>query len=112
MYFRLRVIPDFSVKILEICLRLNIRCVTVYAFAINNFQRAPREVEALMDLAESKLLELTQQGCANQWSILRRYTENGVLVNCLINTASDSMCLGKRSSFLNECGRPWRGQRK
>lgn len=47
---------------LEICLRLNIRCVTVYAFAINNFKRTPDEVDALMNLAETKLLELTQHG--------------------------------------------------
>jgi undecaprenyl diphosphate synthase len=50
-------------QVLEICLRLNIRCVTVYAFSIENFKRTPEEVEALMDLAESKLLELVQHGC-------------------------------------------------
>ncbi|KAK7449756.1 cis-prenyltransferase [Stygiomarasmius scandens] len=49
-------------RLLEICLRLRIRCVSVYAFAIENFKRSPEEVDALMHLAESKLLELCEHG--------------------------------------------------
>ncbi|KAF5372885.1 hypothetical protein D9758_001515 [Tetrapyrgos nigripes] len=49
-------------RLLEICLRLRIRCVSVYAFAIDNFKRSPEEVDALMQLAESKLLELCEHG--------------------------------------------------
>ena len=48
---------------LEICMRLNVRCVSVYAFAIENFKRTPEEVDALMTLAETKLLEICQHGC-------------------------------------------------
>ena len=44
-------------------MRLNIRCVSVYAFAIDNFKRSSDEVDALMHLAEEKLLELCQNGC-------------------------------------------------
>jgi ditrans,polycis-polyprenyl diphosphate synthase len=47
---------------LEICLKLNIRCVSVYAFSIENFKRPVEEVAALMKLAEEKLLELCQHG--------------------------------------------------
>ena len=47
---------------LEICIKMNVRCVSAYAFSIENFKRSPAEVDALMDLAESKLLELCQQG--------------------------------------------------
>jgi len=47
---------------LEICLKLGIRCVSAYAFSIENFKRSPDEVDALMTLAEEKLLELCQQG--------------------------------------------------
>ena len=43
-------------------MRLNIRCVSVYAFAIENFKRSPEEVDALMELAEDKLVEIAQQG--------------------------------------------------
>lgn len=43
-------------------MRLNVRCVTVYAFAIENFKRSPEEVDALMTLAEEKLVEIAQHG--------------------------------------------------
>ncbi|KIK57828.1 hypothetical protein GYMLUDRAFT_228990 [Collybiopsis luxurians FD-317 M1] len=49
-------------RVLEICLRLNIQCVSVYAFAIDNFKRSSEEVDSLMHLAESKLLELCSHG--------------------------------------------------
>ena len=49
---------------LEVCIKLNVRCVSAYAFSIENFKRSPGEVEALMDLAEEKLLEFCEQGCA------------------------------------------------
>lgn len=48
---------------LEICLRLGVRYVTVFAFAIPNFKRSAKEVDDLMQLAEEKLLELCQHGC-------------------------------------------------
>lgn len=47
---------------LEICLRLGVKCVTVFAFSIENFKRSEAEVDALMELAETKLLELTKHG--------------------------------------------------
>ena len=43
-------------------MRLGVRCVTVYAFAIENFKRSKEEVDALMKLAEEKLLEMSQHG--------------------------------------------------
>ncbi|KAF8499934.1 Decaprenyl diphosphate synthase-like protein [Gautieria morchelliformis] len=49
-------------RILEVCFRLRIRAVTVYAFAIENFNRPPDEVDALMDLCKEKLTELCEQG--------------------------------------------------
>jgi len=47
---------------LEICLRLGVKCVTVFAFSIENFKRSEEEVNTLMELAETKLLELTKHG--------------------------------------------------
>ena len=47
---------------LEVCLTLNIRCVSAYAFSIENFKRPVEEVNALMELAEEKLLELCEHG--------------------------------------------------
>ncbi|TFK33857.1 Decaprenyl diphosphate synthase-like protein [Crucibulum laeve] len=49
-------------RMLEVCLRLNVKCVSAYAFSIENFKRSPEEVDALMGLAEEKLLELCQNG--------------------------------------------------
>lgn len=43
---------------LQWCLDLGVEAITVYAFSIDNFRRDPREVEALMCLAEEKLLDL------------------------------------------------------
>jgi ditrans,polycis-polyprenyl diphosphate synthase len=47
---------------LEICLRLGIKCVTVYAFSIENFKRPRGEVDTLMSLAKDKLDELCSHG--------------------------------------------------
>ncbi|KAM5534091.1 hypothetical protein V8D89_012272 [Ganoderma adspersum] len=49
-------------KMLEFCMNLGVRCVSAYVFSIENFKRSPEEVQALMDLAEEKLLEFAQQG--------------------------------------------------
>ncbi|EPQ57752.1 Di-trans-poly-cis-decaprenylcistransferase [Gloeophyllum trabeum ATCC 11539] len=62
-------------RMLEICLKLGIKCVTAYAFAIDNFKRSPEEVDALMNLAEDKLQELCQHG-----SLLHEY---GVRLNVI-----------------------------
>ncbi|KNC74922.1 hypothetical protein SARC_12542, partial [Sphaeroforma arctica JP610] len=43
---------------LDWCFDLGIRCVTVYAFSIENFNRPQEEVDDLMDLAKRKFLEL------------------------------------------------------
>ncbi|KAG6872399.1 hypothetical protein C0995_009989 [Termitomyces sp. Mi166 len=64
---------------LEICYRLNIKCVSVFAFAIDNFNRPEDEVEALMSLAEEKLLEIASQG-----DLLDKY---GVRLNVVGNVA-------------------------
>jgi len=48
-------------KILEWCDDLDISEISVYAFAIDNFKRAPEEVEGLMKLAEQKFRELLKE---------------------------------------------------
>ncbi|KAG9315859.1 putative undecaprenyl diphosphate synthase-domain-containing protein [Chiua virens] len=48
--------------VLELCLRLRIHCVTVYAFAIENFKRPEEEVDTIMKLAEERLVEMAQCG--------------------------------------------------
>ncbi|KAJ3931484.1 MAG: putative undecaprenyl diphosphate synthase-domain-containing protein [Lentinula lateritia] len=94
-------------RVLEICLRLNIRCVSVYAFAIDNFKRPQEEVTALMQLAESKLMELCSHG-----DLLQEY---GVKLNVIgrrslfpesVQTAvrkAEELTEGNNRSILNVC---------
>ena len=49
-------------KMLEVCYKVGVRVVTVYAFSIENFKRSKFEVEALMDMAKVKLTLLAQHG--------------------------------------------------
>ena len=39
-------------------LDLGVKAITVYAFSIDNFRRESEEVDALMALAEEKLLDI------------------------------------------------------
>ena len=48
--------------LLGFLLELQVQQVTVYAFAIDNFKRSQEEVDTLMELARSKLLELARHG--------------------------------------------------
>ncbi|KAK9893782.1 Di-trans-poly-cis-decaprenylcistransferase [Cystobasidium minutum MCA 4210] len=59
--------------LLEFLLALEIPNVTVYAFAIDNFNRPSEEVDGLLELARVKLLELSDKG-----NILDHY---GVRIN-------------------------------
>ena len=63
---------------LEICLKLNIRCVSAYAFSIENFKRSEDEVTALMKLAEEKLLEICQHG----YNLLTTYSRFCLSYTC------------------------------
>ena len=47
---------------LQWCLDLGVQAITVYAFSIDNFRRESDEVDALMTLAEEKLLDLLNVG--------------------------------------------------
>jgi len=49
-------------RVLEICSGLDIKFVSVYAFAIDNFKRPKEEVDGLMHLAENALLDLCTHG--------------------------------------------------
>ncbi|KAJ6606355.1 Decaprenyl diphosphate synthase-like protein [Mycena vulgaris] len=66
-------------RMLEACLRLEIRCVSAYAFAMDNFRRSPEEIDHLMHLAHDKLMEMSRHG-----QILEEY---GVRLNVLGKTS-------------------------
>jgi tritrans,polycis-undecaprenyl-diphosphate synthase [geranylgeranyl-diphosphate specific] len=45
-------------QLLDWCLDLGVKCITLYSFSIENFMRKPREVEAIFNIAEEKLKEI------------------------------------------------------
>ncbi|KAK4502459.1 hypothetical protein PRZ48_005884 [Zasmidium cellare] len=49
-------------RILEVCYKSGVRVVTIYAFSIENFKRSRYEVDGLMDMAKTKLVQLSQHG--------------------------------------------------
>ena len=81
--------------------------MTVYAFAIENFKRAPEEVSALMNLAGTKLAEMCEHG-----ALLDRY---GVRLNVIGRTElfppavraaverAEEMTRGNNRAVLNLC---------
>ena len=55
-------------RVLEMSYSLGVKVVTVYAFAVSNFQRSSYEVDGLLEMAKVKLQELTLEG-----ELLERY---------------------------------------
>ena len=47
---------------MEVCYKSGVKVVTVYAFSIENFKRSKYEVDALMEMAKIKLVQLSQHG--------------------------------------------------
>jgi len=44
--------------LLDWCLEMGVKSITLYAFSTENFRRSPREVEKIMNIAEEKLRKL------------------------------------------------------
>lgn len=60
---------------LEICFRLGVKCVSAYAFSIENFKRSPLEVEAIMELARKGIEEICKEGYVETLSrVVRHHT--------------------------------------
>lgn len=49
-------------KILEVCYKSGVKVVTIYAFSIENFKRSRYEVDGLMDMAKTKLVQMSEHG--------------------------------------------------
>lgn len=47
-------------SVIDWCFQLGIKCVTVYAFSVENFKRTTEEVNTLMELAMQKLANLAE----------------------------------------------------
>ncbi|KAF2862470.1 Undecaprenyl diphosphate synthase [Piedraia hortae CBS 480.64] len=55
-------------RVLEICYKSGVKVVTIYAFSIENFKRGRAEVDGLMDMAKTKLVQMAEHG-----ALLDRY---------------------------------------
>ena len=49
-------------RVLECCYKSGVKYVTIYAFSIENFKRSKYEVEGLMDMAKTRLVQMSQHG--------------------------------------------------
>ncbi|KAK3114805.1 cis-prenyltransferase [Teratosphaeriaceae sp. CCFEE 6253] len=49
-------------RVLEVCYKSGVKVVTIYAFSIENFKRSKYEVDGLMDMAKTKLVQMSQHG--------------------------------------------------
>jgi tritrans,polycis-undecaprenyl-diphosphate synthase [geranylgeranyl-diphosphate specific] len=45
-------------QLLDWCLKLNVKCVTLYTFSTENFRRTSREIEQIMNIAEEEFRKL------------------------------------------------------
>ncbi|KDQ31462.1 hypothetical protein PLEOSDRAFT_1075531 [Pleurotus ostreatus PC15] len=113
-------------KMLEVCYYLNIKCVSAYAFSIENFKRDPEEVNALMRLAAEKLGQLSQHGslldqygvrlnivgrkdmlpedvqvAARQVEDMTRHNTRAILNLCMPYTSRDEMTTAVQSAVRN-----------
>lgn len=49
-------------RVLEVCYKSGVKYVTIYAFSIENFKRSKYEVDGLMDMAKTRLVQMSQHG--------------------------------------------------
>ena len=63
---------------LQWCLDLGVQAITVYAFSIDNFRRESSEVDALMTLAEEKLLDLLNVGVVYHQEAVRSRLQTSI----------------------------------
>lgn len=48
--------------VLELCYNTGVKVVTIFAFSIENFNRTPYEVNSLMEITKSRLLQIVERG--------------------------------------------------
>ncbi|KAJ3119609.1 cis-prenyltransferase [Nowakowskiella sp. JEL0407] len=94
-------------KTLEWCYELGVKCVTVYAFSIENFKRSKEEVEVLMDLFAKKLNEFVEnRELVEKYGIrIRVVGDTGLLPEFLRNVIGnvEEMTRGNSGTILNVC---------
>lgn len=98
---------DTMASILELLYESGVQCATVYAFSIENFKRLKYEVEWLMDLAKSKLRQISQHGdLCDQYGIRIRILGNKKLLPADVRTIlaeTEEMTKKNTKAVLNVC---------
>ncbi|KAK7208319.1 Decaprenyl diphosphate synthase-like protein [Myxozyma melibiosi] len=93
--------------ILEMCYQVGIKTVTVYAFSIENFKRPPVEVDALMEIARTKLLQIIHHGdLADRFGISIRVLGQRSMIPSDVLAAIDKateMTKHNTTAILNIC---------
>ncbi|KAJ8096708.1 putative undecaprenyl diphosphate synthase-domain-containing protein [Lipomyces tetrasporus] len=93
--------------ILEMCYQVGIKVVTVYAFSIENFKRPTVEVDALMEIARTKLLQIIHHGdLADRFGISIRVLGQRNMIPADVLAAIDKsteMTKGNTTAILNIC---------
>jgi len=94
-------------RILHFFLELGVGYITVYAFSIENFNREPHEVDALMDLARRKLIEISEKGSLlDRHDVQIRVLGRRDLLPPDVQDAcshAEAMTAGNRTRVLNLC---------
>ncbi|GBB85669.1 hypothetical protein RclHR1_12150004 [Rhizophagus clarus] len=93
-------------EVLDICLQLGVKVVTVYAFSIENFKRPKEEVDALMHLAKTKLIELCQSQTVKKYGVCVRILGNMSYVSQDLREVIEEaveMTKDNNRSILNVC---------
>ncbi|KAK9465398.1 Decaprenyl diphosphate synthase-like protein [Lipomyces arxii] len=93
--------------ILEMCYQVGIKVVTVYAFSIENFKRPPVEVDALMEIARTKLLQIIHHGdLADRFGVSIRVLGQRSMIPTDVLAAIDKsteMTKNNKTAILNIC---------
>ncbi len=80
---------DTLEELLNWCLDLGIRILTVYALSVENLQRSPHEVEGLMDLFDRSLREIATDERVHRHRIRVRVIGNRALLQPRVREAID-----------------------
>ncbi|BGP44273.1 cis-prenyltransferase [Rhodotorula kratochvilovae] len=98
---------DALKRVLSFLLKLDIPHVTVYAFSIENFNRDPAEVDALMAMARTRLVEICQHGALlQQYGIQIRVLGRRELLPLDVQdsyTQAEAMTANNTKGILNLC---------
>ncbi|KAF2642607.1 undecaprenyl diphosphate synthase family protein-like protein [Massarina eburnea CBS 473.64] len=94
-------------RILEVCYKAGVKVVTIYAFSIENFKRSKHEVDALMQMAKVKLVQLSEHGALlDRYGASIRILGQRNLVKPDVREAIDravSMTAHNKKAVLNVC---------